>query len=53
MGNAHTLVPTVMTFDTWLKCGIQIEDFMKQEEGVRTEDPISTLRDYLNGTKVA
>ena len=52
MGNPHILVPNVMTFDSWVKTGIAIEDFMKAEEGVRTEDPIAVLRDYLNGDKV-
>jgi len=49
MGNPQLLVPQVMTFDSWVKVGIAIEDFLKQEEGIKSEDPIAALRGYLNG----
>jgi hypothetical protein len=49
MGNPHILVPSVMTMDGWVKVGIAIEDFMRTEEGVKSEDPIAALRGYLNG----
>jgi hypothetical protein len=49
MGNPHILVPSVMTMDGWVKVGIAVEDFLKQEEGVKAEDPIAALRGYLNG----
>jgi hypothetical protein len=49
MGNPHILVPNVMTFDSWVKTGIAIEDFLKSEEGMKSEDPVAALRGYLNG----
>ena len=52
MGNPQLLVPQVMTFDSWVKVGIAIEDFLKQEEGIKSEDPIAALRGYLNGDDV-
>jgi hypothetical protein len=49
MGNPHILVPHVMTLDSWVKTGVAIEEFLKQAEGVKAEDPIAALRGYLNG----
>jgi hypothetical protein len=49
MGNPQILVPNVMTLEGWIKVGIAIEDFMRTEEGVKSEDPIAALRGYLNG----
>jgi hypothetical protein len=49
MGNPQILVPNVMTLEGWIKVGIAIEDFMRTEEGVKSEDPIAALRSYLNG----
>jgi hypothetical protein len=49
MGNAHILVPHVLTFSDWVDVGIKMENFMKMDEGIKAEDPIAALRQFLNG----
>lgn len=51
---AARLIPAVMTLPQWVDVIIQLENFLKMEEGgLKAEDPISTLRDYLLGEPIA
>jgi len=50
MSNPHLLIPERMTMKEWIEVGVHIEDFLKQEEGVKAEDPLAAVQQFLMGS---
>lgn len=52
MSSADVLVPEIMSLNDWIEAAIKVESFIKSEEGVKAEDPLDAVRQFLTGKDI-